>query len=213
MAMELMDLGSGPGASEDAMQLPPLRIERREAPSAGPGPELKSLPGASGPVPETDRALFPSGLSPSPGLSPMILPVPGGQRIPEPLRMKPLVPDPKEGVGAAAAGLPVDLKPPAPVDAPARGLKVPPAGPLDPGGAVAAPEIPLLGDHPRTPGAQEVPSPRAPLTLKPTVSPSPVAGGGPRTGYSPGTVSATAPPSGSELDDQLNVLFERYYKK
>jgi len=209
LCLELMELGEGQGDGDNAMELPPLKSERTQVPPAQPALRLKSLPGEENRAPGSSRD---PGVPPSSVLSPSLLSGPGGRTGSEKPSLKALVPDRgREGVGAGER-MPGELKPPEPVAAPGGGLKLAPAGRRDVAGPLGVPEIPLLRDDPKDPAAFDGDSGRKALTLKPARASTPEVGGGPQASAFPVLAGAPAQPFGSDLDDRLLAVYEKYYK-
>ena len=200
---------------DESMELPPLKSEGQKEPAQSPGLRLKTQPSSSDRSPYSGRAKAVPEPSGSPPLSPIILSRPAAKDGPEKLPLKPVSTDraDERPEDATTVGkLPADLKPLSPVEAPGRGLKMSPAGRKAAPGPFAAPEIPLLAEDQKGPMAFGEDSPRKALTLKPASASSQASGGGDAGVYTLGTLNVMDQTSGSDMDEKLIAIYEKYYK-
>jgi len=209
----LMSLG-GEGGSEDSMDLPPLKSEKRAEPSAATGLRLKQTAPATEPAAAARREPKAPAAPPGdpPGLSPMILTGSGGAEEPAPLRLKPSTAQKPEATPVAASprlDMPHELKPLSPAAAPVTGLKIAPSGPVAPPEPVATPDIPLLAEEPAAPKATGKPSSGTTLTLKQAGGSKPAA---PPGAYTLGGLSKPGASLGQDGDAKLIAIYEKYYK-
>jgi hypothetical protein len=208
LCLELMELDGTDGDADESMELPPMKSEQMQEPARGPGLQLKTSPG-------NDPGLAAPEPAGGPRLSPLILPRPASVDDPEKLPLKPLATDREEEQredGATMGKLQGELKPLSPVDAPGGGLKMTTSGSRDAPAPFAAPEIPLLAEDQKGPGAIGQEASPAALSLKPARVTSPAPAGGEADLFALGSMNAAEQPFGSELDEKLNAIYEKFYK-
>jgi hypothetical protein len=214
VCLELMNLQGMDDEADDSMELPPLKSEKKSTPQAAVPPGPKS---SAGTVPYSGKAAASPDSQGSAGLSPLLLSPPGTDEEMEKLPMKPLAgsrgDEPGE-TGVSTRNLPGELKSPEPVDMPGQGLKMPSSVGRGSGQPVDAPEIPLLtGQGSGSSSGFAEDAARGGLTLKPAGAGSPG-----RRGKPAGAVFAADAPGamdsfgGTEMDDKLIAIYEKYYK-
>jgi len=219
ICLELMDLGGNGEGGEDAMELPPMKGEKKSAPGAGADLGLKPPSRAAEPKAYTGKPLTVPGADTSPGLSPMILTRPAGGGEIQKLPMKPMdedletVPDLP---GASAGRMSSELKPLEPVTSPSTGLKMSTTGRSGTPASFDSPEIPLLAEDEPGPKGAAADSGGAALSLKPAAPasgaqkpPLQVRAAVPDSG---GLLEGGVSPFGNELDEKLIAIYERFYK-
>jgi hypothetical protein len=217
VCLELMDLEGTNDEAEDSMELPPLKSEKKSKPQGATPLGTKSSAGTDGAAPYSGKAAaVPDARGPV-GLTPILLSPPGTDEEMEKLPMKPLAgpsgDEPGE-TGVSTRNLPGELKSPEPVDMPGQGLKMPSSAGKGAVQPVDAPEIPLLtGQGSGSSRGSAGDAPRGALTLKPAKAGSPGPGEKPAGAVLAADVPGPMDPlGGSELDDKLIAIYEKYYK-
>jgi hypothetical protein len=216
VCLELMDLEGEESDEDGSMELPPLKSEKKGRPQDGPAPGPKTTSGKEGTGSYAGKGDQPDSRG-SVGLTPVLLGPPGSEEDLEKLPMKPLAgtqDDERAETGVSTGDLPGGLKSPEPADIPGQGLRIPSSAGSGTVRPVDAPEIPLLsGQGSESSTWEEGDAPRGAPVLKPAKVASPGRTGKPAGGVVAADVpEAMDPFGGSELDDKLIAIYEKYYK-